>query len=187
MANNRNDLTKTINQLHPGDIAVLRNGFVPGRSISDIYDRTSGKFTTVGGPGSPYGALQTQIQSQENLAKAFKENAKLYESINGEEKKQYGEIAKKGLILTEYVVGTKPLPEHFPARNRIISGLSNAIIVIEAGKNSGALITVDYALQEGKNIYAVPGNIDSKQSEGTNQLLKEGAILYTGFHDLQEN
>ncbi len=75
-----------------------------------------------------------------------KENTKLYEDI----------IDKKGLILTEYVVGEKPKPINFPARNRIISGLSLGVLVIEASKNSGSLITADFALEQGRNVYAIP-------------------------------
>lgn len=98
----------------------------------------------------------------------------------------YVQIAKKGLILSEYILGTKPLAGNFPARNRIISGLSNGVIVVEAAKKSGSLITVDFALEQGKNIYAVPGNIDSSRSFATNELIKEGAIPYTGINDIEE-
>ena len=97
----------------------------------------------------------------------------------------YQKIMEKGLIVSEYVLGVKPYPLHFPARNRIISGLSDGIIVVEAGKHSGALITADFALEQGKNVYAVPGNIDSPQSTGTIELIKNGAIVYTGMEDLE--
>lgn len=97
----------------------------------------------------------------------------------------YGAIARKGLILTEYIIGTKPLPGNFPARNRIISGISDEIIVVEASQNSGSLITVEFALEQGKNVYAVPGNINSTNSFGTNELIKDGAIPYTSMNDLQ--
>ncbi len=75
-----------------------------------------------------------------------KDNNKLYMDI----------LEKNGLIITEYVVGTKPKPMNFPARNRIISGLSFGILVVEASKNSGSLITADFALEQGKNVYAIP-------------------------------
>lgn len=86
-------------------------------------------------------------------------------------------IAKKiletgGTILSEYPLGTKPEKMNFPARNRIISGLSTSILVIEAKEKSGTLITVDFALEQGRNVYVVPGNIDSINSIGTNELLK---------------
>ncbi len=93
-------------------------------------------------------------------------------------------IMQHGLILSEYVVGTKVKPENFPARNRIISGLSDSLIVVEAAKKSGALITVDFALEQGKNVYAVPGNINSYKSSGTNELIKNGALVYTSIEDI---
>ena len=89
-----------------------------------------------------------------------------------------------GAIISEYPIGTKPLKMNFPARNRIISGISNSLIVIEAKKQSGTLITVDFALEQGKDIYVVPGNIDSINSVGTNDLIKQGAILITNYKEV---
>lgn len=85
-------------------------------------------------------------------------------------------IIENGAVISEYEPGTPAFPYYFPARNRIISGLSNAIVVVEAGINSGSLITAEYALEQGRDIYAVPGNIESIYSKGTNRLIKEGAI-----------
>ncbi len=96
----------------------------------------------------------------------------------------YKKIAEKGLIISEYPPGSKPLASNFPARNRIISALSKAIIVVEAKKDSGALITVDYAIEQGKLVYAVPGNINSINSVGCNELIKDGAMIYTCKDDL---
>lgn len=101
-----------------------------------------------------------------------------------ENMKLYNEILKRGLIISEYPVGEKPFPNNFPARNRIVSGLSEGVIVVEAAPKSGTLITVDFALEQGKNIYAVPGNIDSYLSFGTNELIKNGAIPYTCSDDI---
>lgn len=81
-------------------------------------------------------------------------------------------------------MGTKPEKLNFPARNRIISGLSDGVLVIEAAKKSGALITVDFALEQGKEVFAVPGNINSVFSKGTNQILKEGAKLVDDINDI---
>ena len=81
-------------------------------------------------------------------------------------------------------IGTKPDKLTFPERNR--SGLSDGVIVVEARKESGSLITVDHALEQGKNVYAIPGNITSKYSEGTNELIRQGAKLLTSIKDVLE-
>jgi DNA processing protein len=85
-------------------------------------------------------------------------------------------IMEKGLILSEYPPRTQPEKYFFPQRNRIISGLSEATIVVQAGNNSGALITAELAAEQGRNVFAVPGNIDSTFNFGSNKLIKEGAI-----------
>lgn len=91
-----------------------------------------------------------------------------------------------GVIISEYIVGTKPEPNNFPKRNRIISGLSDGVLLIEAKKRSGSLITVDLALEQGKNVYAIPGDIYRKNSVGTNELIKQGAIPVTKVEDILE-
>ena len=97
------------------------------------------------------------------------------------------EIVKRGgAIISEYVIGTKPEKMNFPARNRIISGLSNGVVVVEAKKKSGTMITVDFALEQGKEVFAIPGNITSKNSEGTNELIKQGAKLVNNVSDIFE-
>lgn len=95
-------------------------------------------------------------------------------------------IKQGGAIVSEYIIGTKPEKMNFPARNRIISGLSNGVVVIEAKKRSGTMITVDFALEHGKEVFAVPGNINSKNSEGTNELIKQGAKMLTKIEDILE-
>ncbi len=110
------------------------------------------------------------------------------DNIYPEENKELAkEIIKNGgTIISEYVIGTKPQKMNFPARNRIISGMSNGVVVIEAKKKSGTMITVDFALEQGKEVFAVPGNILSKNSEGTNELIKQGAKLVTNVEDILE-
>lgn len=93
-------------------------------------------------------------------------------------------LEKNGLIISEYVIGTQLNRLNFPARNRIISGISNGVLVIEAKEKSGALITVDFALEQGKEVFAVPGNINNIFSKGTNQLIKEGAKLVNNIEDI---
>ena len=84
----------------------------------------------------------------------------------------------------EYTIGTKPSKYTFPARNRIISGISDGLLVVEAKEKSGTLITVDFALEQGKNVYAVPGNINCLNSVGTNELIKQGAKLVTRVEEI---
>jgi DNA processing protein len=97
------------------------------------------------------------------------ENRSLFEKI----------VESGGALVSEFPFGTKPFKENFPRRNRIISGLSHGVLVVEAGKKSGTLLTVKWALSQGKEIFAIPGNIFSSQSEGTHLLIKEGAIPVT--------
>ena len=93
-------------------------------------------------------------------------------------------IRATGLTVSEYAPGVEPAPWRFPARNRIIAGLSAATVVVEARDRSGALITADLALEEGREVFAVPGEITSALSSGTNDLLKLGAIPLTGSADV---
>lgn len=95
-------------------------------------------------------------------------------------------IRTGGAVITEYSPDVKPIGANFPLRNRIISGLSEGVIVIEARKKSGTLITVDYALEQGKEIFAVPGNINNSSSQGTNEMIREGAKIVTGIEDILE-
>lgn len=96
----------------------------------------------------------------------------------------YKEMEEKGCILTEFPLGTEPLSYNFPQRNRIISGLSLGIIVIEAQERSGSLITAHHGLEQGKDVFAVPGNINSLYSKGTNKLIKDGAIPLLEIDDV---
>lgn len=94
------------------------------------------------------------------------------------------EIAERGALVTDYPLGTKPEAGNFPPRNRIISGLSLGVLIVEAGDSSGALITCDYALEQGRDVFAVPGNITSRMSRGANRLIQQGAKAVCRVEDI---
>jgi DNA processing protein len=96
-------------------------------------------------------------------------------------------IAETGLVVSEYPPGVAPSPWRFPARNRIVAGLCAATVVVEARERSGALITADFALEEGRDVFAVPGEISSRLSDGSNALLRLGAIPLTRTTDVLEH
>jgi DNA processing protein len=98
----------------------------------------------------------------------------------------YARIAAKGAVISEFEDDMPPLARNFPIRNRIISGLSLGLIVVEAARNSGALITADFALEQGREVFAVPGKISSATSSGTNELIKDGARLIQTADDCLE-
>jgi len=95
-------------------------------------------------------------------------------------------IMNNGLMLTEFNPEVAPRAKNFPRRNRIISALADLILVVEAGAKSGTLITVDYALEQGKDIMAVPANIDRPNSVGSNRLIKKGAAIFTKVSDVSD-
>jgi DNA processing protein len=96
------------------------------------------------------------------------------------------EISSSGAVISEFPMETKPLPVNFPRRNRLISGLSLGVLITEAARNSGALITADFALEQGREVFALPGRIDSVGSMGANALLKQGAKMVTCCDDILE-
>ena len=98
----------------------------------------------------------------------------------------FEQIQKKGAVISEFPPDTKPLSGNFPRRNRIISGLSRGVIVIEAAQRSGSLITAGQALEQGREVFAIPGNINRPQSKGTNNLIREGAKIVTKIEDILE-
>jgi len=107
----------------------------------------------------------------------------VYPSENGE---LADNISKSGALVSEYIPGTPPLQQNFPARNRIISGISTGVVVVEANERSGSLITANFALEQGREVFAVPGNVNSTTSRGANRLIREGAKIVTCLEDILE-
>ncbi|EDL62606.1 DNA-processing protein DprA, partial [Bacillus sp. SG-1] len=93
-------------------------------------------------------------------------------------------MAKKHLLISEYPPDTRPQRWHFPMRNRIISGMTSAVLVTQASRKSGSLITAEISLNEGRDVYALPGRLDSPLSEGCNHLIQQGAKLITSSEDI---
>ena len=98
--------------------------------------------------------------------------------------KLFEEIADKGCVVSEFPPAMPPFKNNFPARNRIISGFSQGLLVVEASEKSGAMITVNCALEEGRNVFVIPGNITSEKSYGCNLLIKQGALCVTSYTDI---
>jgi DNA processing protein len=96
------------------------------------------------------------------------------------------QMMERGAIISDYAPGTPPDASNFPPRNRIISGLSLAVVVVEAGETSGALITAEFAAEQGREVFAVPGSILAPQSKGTNKLIQRGALPLLGINDLMQ-
>ena len=105
-----------------------------------------------------------------------KENISLFNEI----------INTGGLVLTEYSPSVKPKSQNFPARNRIVSGLSDGVLVVEAAYRSGTSITASLAKEQGKKVFAIPGRLDSKYGVGVNKLIQEGAMLVTEIEDIMK-
>ena len=155
-------ISKELSQNGIHIISGLALGIDTYAHMGNIYAQSKGKTIAVLGSGID------EIYPKENIELARKI------------------IQTGGCIVSEYELGTKPTKLNFPRRNRIISGLSDGILVVEAGEKSGALITAEFGLEQGKEIFAVPGDITKMQSKGTNMLIKDGAKIVLSSQDILE-
>lgn len=101
-----------------------------------------------------------------------------------EHRELYDEISRRGAVISEMPIGMAPLPRHFPRRNRLISGLSRGVVVIEAAERSGSLITAHYAIEQGREVFAVPGSPLDPRAKGANRLIRDGAVLTESAEDV---
>ena len=167
---------------------------IVGSRIPDRYGRTvtealSGELAALGVTivsGMARGI--DSIAQEEALKRGGRTIAVLGSGIDvvypPENKKLYKDITGNGAVLSEFLVGTPPMPQNFPRRNRIISGVSLGVVVVQASDKSGSLISASIALDQNKEVFAVPGNVDRKLSQGTNWLIKKGARLVETVDDI---
>lgn len=159
-----------------------------GRSTAYSFGKALGQrgITVVSGMavGIDTCAHEGALQEKGNTAAVLACGLDLCYPLRNRELKE--KIESAGIVLSEYPPGTAAQRYYFPQRNRIISGLSPLTVVVQAGNRSGALITAELAADQGRDVGAVPGNIDSEYNLGSNKLLREGAFALTGVQDLLE-
>ena len=184
MRGNRALLDKRLNRIA---LVGARRCSLYGRNVARMLGKELGKYSTIivsGGAGGidthgHEGLLASQgygiVVMGCGLDIAYpRENSKLFDRI----------LEKNGLLLSEYPPGTPPSAKHFPARNRIISGLSRGVIVVEAKASSGSLITADMAVSEGRDVFVVPCNLLDHTADGNKFLMHNGAFVLTGYEDI---
>ena len=184
MRGNRALLDKRLNRIA---IVGARRCSLYGRNVARMLGKELGKYSTIIVSG---GARGIDTHGHEGLLASQgygivvmgcgldivypRENTKLFDRI----------LQNKGLLLSEYPPGTPPSAKHFPARNRIISGLSRGVIVVEAKASSGSLITADMAVSEGRDVFVVPCNLLDHTADGNKFLMRNGAFVLTGYEDI---
>ena len=184
MRGNRALLDKRLNRIA---LVGARRCSLYGRNVARMLGKELGKYSTIIVSG---GARGIDAHGHEGLLASHgygivvmgcgldiaypRENTKLFDRI----------LENKGLLLSEYPPGTPPSAKHFPARNRIISGLSRGVIVVEAKASSGSLITADMAISEGRDVFVVPCNLLDHTADGNKFLMRNGAFVLTGYEDI---
>ena len=176
---------------HPISVAVVgaRNASIAGRKIASkiAYDLTNQDVLVISGmargidAAAHKGALYAQNQSGPTVAVLGTGIGEIYPREN---EVLYHNIEQQGLLISEFALETKAQVSNFPRRNRIISALSQGTLIVEAGLNSGSLITARLALEQGKEIFAVPGSPLDSRSVGPNSLIKDGAVLTESADDI---
>lgn len=182
---------------YQGNLALLKNpkiAFVGSRNASPagvkavqkLIKELGNHFTIVSGLARGIDAAShiAAVKTQTPTIAVIGTGLDIFYPLENRAVQEY--LAKKELLLTEYFPGEKPLKFHFPERNRIIAGLSRGVVVIEARLRSGSLITAERALEEGRDIFAVPGNIADGFSDGCNHLIQQGAKLVYQAQDILE-
>ena len=184
MRGNRALLDKRLNRIA---LVGARRCSLYGRNVARMLGKELGKYSTIIVSG---GARGIDTHGHEGLLASLgygivvmgcgldivypRENTKLFDRI----------LQNNGLLLSEYPPGTPPSAKHFPARNRIISGLSRGVIVVEAKASSGSLITADMAVSEGRDVFVVPCNLLDHTADGNKFLMRNGAFVLTGYEDI---
>ena len=184
MRGNRALLDKRLNCIA---LVGARRCSLYGRNVARMLGKELGKYSTIIVSG---GARGIDAHGHEGLLASLgygivvmgcgldiaypRENSKLFDRI----------LQNNGLLLSEYPPGTPPSAKHFPARNRIISGLSRGVIVVEAKASSGSLITADMAVSEGRDVFVVPCNLLDHTADGNKYLMRNGAFVLTGYEDI---
>ena len=184
MRGNRALLDKRLNRIA---LVGARRCSLYGRNVARMLGKELGKYSTIIVSG---GARGIDTHGHEGLLASQgygivvmgcgldivypRENSKLFDRV----------LANNGLLLSEYPPGTPPSAKHFPARNRIISGLSRGVIVVEAKASSGSLITADMAVSEGRDVFVVPCNLLDHTADGNKFLMRNGAFVLTGYEDI---
>lgn len=170
-------------------IVGARNASIAGRKMAShlAYDLTLNGVTVISGmargidSAAHKGALYANEQKGTTIAVVGTGVDEVYPKEN---KELYEQICAQGLVISELAIGTQAQISNFPRRNRIISALSDGVVVVEAGLHSGSLITAHLALEQGKEIFAVPGSPTENRAAGPNQLIKEGAVLTENAGDI---
>ena len=179
---------------YPANIAVVgsRNASLGGRKLASkiSYDLTSADVLIVSGmargidSSAHKGALYAKNQTAPTLAVLGTGVDVCYPEEN---KELYEQICAQGAVISEFALGTKANISNFPRRNRIISAISVGTLIVEASLNSGSLTTAKFAMEQGKDVYAIPGSPLLNNSSGTNRLIKDGAVLVENANDILDN